>query len=166
MPFNLAAIPRGLMDLLATRSMGEMPRAIDELVKLTVDGTEFYLSSKLETIAGNGTAPIVGFNTVLTVPPNEMWIVMQVSGNVVGADAGVSAVMGLAISPPGGSILIGPTGAVPAVARTDQCSNPLRIAIPAGMRLGLFLQSIAGGAYTGATTTGVTALAYRLRAGG
>lgn len=165
MPFNLSSVPRGLLDLLSIRSEGRAPSNLLDEARLTIEGNDFWLSPMLISMPGNGVgAPVAGYNNCLTVLPNEMWILMQ--GNIsVTAEAGVTFVAFPALIPSSGTALIGPSFAVPAASTRYGITNPMRMALPAGARMGVFVEQLTG-VPTVASSLGFTALVYRLRAGG
>jgi hypothetical protein len=80
-------VPRGLLSLLGTKSLGRTPQEIDESVRGVVDLTQFYLSDKTLVSAAAAEVlitPSVGtVHAINTIPNGEAWFVYNITTKLV-----------------------------------------------------------------------------------
>lgn len=88
MPTDINVLPRGLLDLLQAKSLGENPQVLGDQVAPTLELVNLYLSQKrwyiervVTTISGSTT-----FASQITVPQQEIWWVYA-WGLKIGASA-------------------------------------------------------------------------------
>lgn len=171
MPFEVQALPRGLLNLLEMQSNGKGPSALSETLIPTVDATNLYLAARVEGLLGGISTPTFAFNDIpqLTVPANELWVVERINGLVQSGDAGVTFRGAIAILLPRAGtsntpILVTEPGATAALASNWTLGNGQRMYLPAGTRIGMYVQDIVG-VPTGLSTVFAYLMFTRLRMG-
>lgn len=85
---RIQRLPRGLLSLLDTKSLGRNPPSFDEELRVTLDAYQHYLpppAAITTTTAGIVAAANAG---IVTVPAQEMWVVRVVGGRMTSTVGG------------------------------------------------------------------------------
>lgn len=71
-------IPKGLLDLLSSKSDGRNPQELADSVAPTIDLSPFYLNEKIGHAFGTFVAGNVGDSGTIEIPSGEIWLLFAV----------------------------------------------------------------------------------------
>lgn len=168
MAFDITKFPRGLTSLVGFRDMGRTPQSVADQLVGTIDATNWFLLGDIEVIQA-APANVTGVGSYIygpgEVPPGEAWWLhaFQVTvdpvipaGNalhlrpaLVWRNSGLPVAIGARASGTAGEYVLA------------MANYPQQLILPAGSRLGYFVEGMTG---AGPIPTAWTAVITRLRA--
>jgi hypothetical protein len=139
--------PKGLISLFGLNDMGGVPRELSGVVAPSLDMTEFVMLNRESLLPGTVTATATGFRNIIEVPAGQTWVIHGYSVDCYELVAPCTGTLRAAYTESAGChIGLGPTVSIAAASdRRLAMSNVDKYFVPSGARIGVWVESIAGG---------------------